>query len=81
MPVLSSRWELMVDDCLLESLDGTRLELNRPVRRNVAFTADAPWEANNCGFYSVVDDKETDVVRWARLAVDATSPARHAGAF
>ena len=41
---IASRRELLVDHHLIERLDGVRLELHRPVRREVVFRTDAAWE-------------------------------------
>ena len=41
---IGSRLELMVDDHLIESMDGVRLELHHPVPREVVLIHDAPWE-------------------------------------
>jgi hypothetical protein len=54
---ISSRLELLVDDALIESLSGAaRLDLHRPVPREVVFTTDAPWEGNASGYQSVFQD-------------------------
>ena len=36
--------ELFVDDYLIAEMQGVRLELQRPERREIAFSADAAWE-------------------------------------
>ncbi|HEX7282747.1 MAG TPA: hypothetical protein VF239_11870, partial [Vicinamibacterales bacterium] len=36
--------QLFVDDFLIEEMRGCALRLARPERREIAFTADAPWE-------------------------------------
>jgi hypothetical protein len=41
---IGTRQELFVDDLLIESLHGARLQLHRPERREVALSFDAPWE-------------------------------------
>ncbi len=52
---LGSRLELFVDDFLIGSLTGgARRQLHQPVRREVVFRTDAPWEGNACGYASVV---------------------------
>jgi len=53
---IGSRLELLVDDHLIERMEGVRLKLHRPVRREVAFTTDAPWEGNACNYVSVFRD-------------------------
>jgi len=41
---IANRLELMVDDWLIESMDGVQLRLHRPVRKDVALRIDQPWE-------------------------------------
>jgi hypothetical protein len=58
LPVdIGSRLELLVDEFLIESMSGgARLELHHPVRREVVFRTDAPWEGNACAYNSVFED-------------------------
>ena len=56
---IGTRRELFVDEHLIDRMDGVRLDLKHPERREVAFTADAPWEDNVAGFYSLVRDGGT----------------------
>ena len=52
---IGSRLELLIDEFLIESRRGDiRLELHQPVRRELAFETDAPWEGNACGYPSIV---------------------------
>lgn len=53
---VGSRRELFVDHYLIERLDGVRLQLHRPLRREVVFRTDAPWEGNGSAYQSVVRD-------------------------
>jgi hypothetical protein len=54
---LGSRLELLVDDHLIASLTGgARLQLHQPVRRDIVFQTDAPWEGNACAYHSVFQD-------------------------
>lgn len=54
---IGSRLELLVDDALVESfLGGARLELHRPVPREIVFRTDAPWEGNASAYQSVFQD-------------------------
>jgi hypothetical protein len=47
----------MVDEFLIERMTGgARLELHRPVRREIVFKTDAPWEGNASGYQSVFKD-------------------------
>ena len=42
---------------LIDSMsDSLRLQLHKPVRRNVALVTDAPWEGNACAYSSVFHD-------------------------
>jgi hypothetical protein len=57
---IGSRLELFVEDTLIERLAGAaRLQLHQPVRREVVFRTDAPWEGNACGYPSIVQDGDT----------------------
>jgi len=58
---IGSRRELFVDRYLIERLAGARLELHRPVRREIVFRTDAPWEGNGSAYQSVF--QEGDRVR------------------
>ncbi len=52
---IASRLELLVDDYLIQSLSGgARLQLHRPVRREIVFNTDAPWEGNASAYPSIV---------------------------
>lgn len=54
---IGGRRELFVDDHLIARLaGGARQQLHRPVRREIAFRADAPWEGNGSAYQSVVRD-------------------------
>ena len=44
---IGSRRELMIDDYLIDSMsESLRLQMHKPVRRNVALVTDAPWESD-----------------------------------
>ena len=53
---IGSRRELFVDQHLIEKLDGVRLELHRPERREIVFRTDAAWEGNGSAYQSVFQD-------------------------
>jgi hypothetical protein len=53
---IGSRRELFVDQHLIERLDGVRLELHRPTRREVVFRTDAAWGGNGSAYQSVFQD-------------------------
>ncbi len=54
---IGSRLELLVDDFLIDSMEGgARLELHHPVRREIVMKTDAPWEGNASAYQSVFQD-------------------------
>ena len=54
---IGSRLELLVDDFLIETMtEGTRLQLHRPVPREIVFRTDAPWEGNASGYQTIFQD-------------------------
>ncbi|MDP7015912.1 MAG: hypothetical protein QGG36_08940 [Pirellulaceae bacterium] len=56
---IGSRRELMIDNHLIDSMsDSLRLQMHKPVRRNVALVTDAPWEGNACAYSSLFHDGE-----------------------
>lgn len=55
---LGSRWELLVDDWLIDRADGVTLELNKPERREIVIVTDQPWEGDTSAYFSVVQDGE-----------------------
>lgn len=48
--------ELFIDDYLIDSLDGTRLELHAPQLVGPALTFDKPWEGAFCGYVTILQD-------------------------
>ncbi len=54
---IGSRRELMVDDFLLERLEGgAHLRLHSPTPREAILHTDQPWEGNMCGYLTVLRD-------------------------
>ena len=53
---IEDRLELLVDDALISCMSGVELRLHEPTRRDVCLTTDAPWEGNNCGYFTVFRD-------------------------
>jgi hypothetical protein len=53
---LGGRLELFVDRYLIESMEGTRLELHRPRETGVALEFDRPWEGAFSGYVTVLQD-------------------------
>jgi hypothetical protein len=55
---IGSRVQLFVDESLIETLQGTRLKLHNPVRREVVFRFDAPWENGEGGYATMLREKD-----------------------
>ncbi|MCB1235560.1 MAG: hypothetical protein KDM91_10855 [Verrucomicrobiae bacterium] len=54
---LGDRLELFADDFLIEEkADGVSFHLHRPEPRDVVLTADASWEGNTSGYYTIFQD-------------------------
>ena len=53
---LGTRLELFVDSFLIESLDGTSLQLHHPHDEGAVFKFDAPWEGGSCAYLTVLKD-------------------------
>jgi hypothetical protein len=54
---IGSRRELLLDDFLIEKLNGVTLKLHKPEARDVAIVCDAPWEGNTSAYYTVFEDE------------------------
>ena len=62
---VGSRLELMVDEHLIDRMSGgARLQLHRPVRRNVALVTDEAWEGNACHYRTVFQDGTPNRMRY-----------------
>jgi hypothetical protein len=57
-PAIGDRLELLIDKRLIDRMDGTHLELHKPVLREVVLVHDAPWEGNACGYHVVTRDSD-----------------------
>ncbi|MBP85883.1 MAG: hypothetical protein CMJ64_04065 [Planctomycetaceae bacterium] len=56
---IGSRRELMVDDYLIDSMQGAAtLRLHHPVRREIAVVHNEPWEGNGGGYHTVLYDPD-----------------------
>ncbi|MDP2323465.1 MAG: hypothetical protein Q8N51_05490 [Gammaproteobacteria bacterium] len=55
---IGTRLEPMVDDFLIDGMDGVTLRLHQPVPREVAITFDAPWEGNTSCYVTVFQDDD-----------------------
>ena len=65
------RWELFVDDFLVQSARGTELRLQEPRRAEVVLVTDAPWEGPTSAYFTVL--KDGDVIRlYYRGSVDGS---------
>lgn len=53
---LGTRWELFVDEYLIDSKDRVSLKMHPPERREIVLTTDKPWEGPTCAYFSVVQD-------------------------
>jgi hypothetical protein len=53
---IGSRVQLFCDDWLIDRLSGARLVMHSPVRQEVAFTFDAPWERGIGSYPTIIKD-------------------------
>ena len=54
---IASRRELMVDDCLFDSIEGhAGLKMHTPIPREIVITHDRPWEGNTSGYHTIFRD-------------------------
>ena len=44
---------------LIETSENARLDMHKPVRKNVALKCDAPWETVGCGYPSLIKVGDT----------------------
>ena len=51
---IGTRWELFVDDYLIEALQGATLQLHHPIPQEVALPFDAPWEGNGSHYITMM---------------------------
>ena len=54
---VGSRIEPFVDEWLIDRMEGTRLRLHHPVRREVVFRFDAPWEGGQSAYVTMLQEK------------------------
>ncbi len=55
---IGSRRELFVDNWLIDNMDGTCLRLHSPVRGEVVFRFDAPWEGGQSAYVTIIRDDD-----------------------
>ena len=54
---IGSRWELFIDDYLVERLNGkARLVVRKPTPQEVVLVTKKPWEGNSCCYFTVLQD-------------------------
>lgn len=69
---IGSRRELVIDNELIERRTGdARLQLQRPVAREVVMVHDSPWEGTGCGYHTLFRDGE--IVRMYYIAAQLTN--------
>lgn len=54
---ISSRWELFIDDWLVDRRENLSFKLHHPLAKEVAITFDEPWEGNSCAYVTVFEDE------------------------
>ena len=50
--------EVLWDMFLADKNDNIKLEMHKPIRKNIALECDAPWEGEHCGYGSLIYDGE-----------------------
>jgi hypothetical protein len=53
---IGSRLELLVDDYLIDEVNGLDFRLHSPVPQEIVIVHDAPWEGNASGYHTVFQD-------------------------
>jgi hypothetical protein len=68
---LGDRWELLVDDFLIEQRQDTTLKLHEPRRAEVVLVTDSAWEGPTSAYFTAL--KDGDVIRlYYRGSVDGS---------
>jgi len=74
---VANRVELFADDFLIESISGDiRQTVHQPTPNDVVFSADAPWEGNTSGYYSLFRDEDRIRMIYRGWAHRPTKPVR-----
>jgi hypothetical protein len=60
---IGSRIEMFTDDRLIADMQGLRLQLNRPERKEVVLTFPESWEGPQCTYFTVLQDSDSGKVR------------------
>ncbi len=61
-PDIGSRLELFVDDWLIETMSNTSLKMHEPVRKEIVFNFDAPWEGGLSAYVTIMKDQDRFVM-------------------
>jgi hypothetical protein len=69
---IGSRLELMVDDYLIESMNGASLQLHHPESREVVLSHDKPWEGSMCDYHTVFRDGDIFRMYYTSWNLDIT---------
>lgn len=69
---IGSRLELLVDDHLIETMQGARLRLHHPVPREVCLVFDQPWEGNACHYVTTFHDGDLVRMYYGAWNLDTT---------
>ncbi len=56
---IGNRRELLVDDHLIQSMDGATLQLHHPTAKEIVIDHNSPWEGSGCGYHSIFKDGDT----------------------
>ena len=46
--------EVLWDMFLADENENVKLEMHKPIRKNIALECDAPWEGEHCGYGSII---------------------------
>ena len=67
---IGSRLEPLFDTHLIDRQVNVRLEMHRPVAREVSLVHDEPWEGNTSGYHTVLQDGDTYRMYYRGHAMD-----------
>lgn len=70
---IGSRLELLVDDFLIDSMDGATLRLHQPEPQEVVITHDEPWEGNLEFHYALFPDGDLARMYYRAWSTDPAS--------
>jgi len=55
---IGSRLELFVDDWLIETMSKTSLKMHEPVKKEIVFNFDTPWEGGFSAYVTIMKDQD-----------------------